>query len=45
MNNIFLLLLTLIILLGYDSKNSNYIFIIILAILGLGAEGKLQFLF
>ncbi|HHY78186.1 MAG TPA: hypothetical protein GX498_06750 [Clostridiales bacterium] len=44
MNNICLLLLALIILISFGAQNSNLLFIIALAILGLGAGDKLNFL-
>jgi len=44
MNNICLLLLALVFLISFGAKNSNLLFLIALAILGLGAGDKLHFL-
>ncbi|SHI45242.1 hypothetical protein SAMN02745176_00338 [Lutispora thermophila DSM 19022] len=44
MKDISLLLLALVILIASGAKNSDLLFIIVLAILGLGAGDKLSFL-
>lgn len=44
-SNMFLLVLLLIILIASGNKNSRMLFVILLAILALGADGKLKNLF
>ena len=43
-DNLFLLILTLIILIARGSKNSDYFFIILMTMIAFGANGELDFL-